>query len=305
MNEGIDEAFAPQIDQLRQWLAGADAEVSWNERDPDPATAAAPVRDIEIFLKRNGRFWIAGCRAAAAPQDADWIDELAARRDSSNADAAVAISSGGFTTAALQKAHRRGIIARDLASLSAEEINAWGAVTPVMLIFYEFRDMEVTITLPEPIATNDLVITNPQGQPIPAREVLIKCVQNYTKNLDENFVAMRGNLQGGILVNGVAPRGIAIEGRMRSRRYGTEVPAVTIYGKAAPGAESGESATLSSIVLDLSKIEVPERCIFGLALLAPKDGGETPPGDVIGTENAMQSKVNMKYLLKWQDAAAR
>jgi hypothetical protein len=54
---------------------------------------------------------------------------------------------------------------------------------------------------------------------------------------------------------------------------------------------------------DLNRIEVPERCIFGFPLAAEAEGPGATPMELIGTRNAMQSKVSIKYILKWPGAA--
>ncbi len=284
-----------QIEKVRRWIGATGAEVTWEERS---ASAGAP-RKADFSFKRGGRLWIGACRAGAALEDAEWIGELAARRGSMNAEAAIAVSDSGFTDGALRKARELGIIVRNLATVSDEEIKSWGAMAPVDLVFYEFRDMQVTIMLPGPVETDDLIIANDKGEPISERDVLMGIVQNYLNDLGESFIRVRGTLQGSLLVNGVASLGISVEGRVRARPQGAEAPLISVF----TGAD-GEAARPSGLILDLSHIHIPERCIFGFPALPQAENGAVGKVDVIGTDNAMRSKVHLKYGLKWSGVAA-
>ncbi len=285
------------MDKLRASIASSGAEVTWEER----ASSAGQPRQADFSLKREGRPWIGACRAGSALEDAEWIGELAARRDGMNAAAAIAISDSGFTDNAVQKARELGIIARNLPTVSDEEIKNWGTLTSVDLVFYEFRDMQTTIMLPGPIETNDLVIASENGEPIAERDVLMGIIQNYVNDIGEDFIRVRGTLQGLLLVNGTASQGISVEGRVRGRKQGAEAPAVSVFtgsdGKSAP-------AQPSALILDLSQIHIPERCLFGFPILPQAENGGAGRVDVIGTDNATRSKVHLTYGLKWTGVAA-
>lgn len=283
------------MDKLHTSLKSSGAEVTWKER---PSSAGQP-RQVDFSLKRNGPLWIGACRAGSALEDAEWIGELAARRDSMNAIAAIAVSDRGFTDGAVQKARELGIIVRNLDAISDEEIRNWGVMIPMDLVFYEFRDMAVTIMLPGPIETNNLVITNEKGDLISERDVLMGIVQNYVNNLGEDFIRVRGTLQGSLLVNGVASLGISVEGRVRARPQRAEAPVISIFT-----GSDGEAAQPSGLILDLSQIHIPERCIFGFPILPQAENGGGGKVDVIGTDHAMGAKVHLKYGLKWNGVAA-
>jgi len=289
------------MEKIRRWLNASDAEVSWNEHAPDAEHPERPGQ-TDIAIKRGGRTTLVALRAQSAPQTVEWIDELDAERRRLDADAVIAVSSSGLTSGALLKARQLGVMTRDLATLSAGEIKTWGAMVPLTLVFFEFRNMEVTISLPGPVETNELVITNDREEPIVERDVLIGIVQNHFDDLQYSFVRLRGNLQGAVLVNGVAAQGISFEGRVRGRAQESEVPALSIFG----GSDGmGESAgAVKSVILDLSKIAIPERCVFGYPLFPEAERGGARAVDVIGTENAMRSKVHLRYGLKWTGAAA-
>ena len=290
MSDQSSETAERRIEDIRAALDASGAEVGWHERAPDGNQPG----QTEIAIKRGGQTTLVALRRQSAPQAAAWIDEVDTERRRQNADAAIAVSSSGFTEGALQKARRAGVMARDLAAVSAEEIKNWGATAPVTLVYFEFRDMEMTITLPRPIPTDDLVVTNNQGEPLSARELVIGIVEKFFDQADAGFINVRGSIKGPLKVNGVVPEAVAIDGRMRSRKYETEVPTLSTGGSGGGDATAKEP----SLVLDLSRIEIPERCLFGFPLLPQMEDGTAGRVDVIGTENAMRSKVHLKYVLK-------
>ncbi len=60
------------------------------------------------------------------------------RRTSLAADAVIAVLASGFTRTAQEKAIRHGIILRDFASLSREEIQNWGKKWKLTVNYCEF-----------------------------------------------------------------------------------------------------------------------------------------------------------------------
>ena len=101
-----------------------DAEVTWDERIPDPDNPSQP-RQIDITIKRDGKLTIVECRIHKSRQNVKWIEELIGRRASLNADSIIAVSSSGFTSGAIIKSKRFGIILRELAELSNFEVSNW------------------------------------------------------------------------------------------------------------------------------------------------------------------------------------
>ncbi len=121
-----------------------DAEVTWDERIPDPDNPSQP-RQIDITIKRDGKLTIVECRIHKSRQNVKWIEELIGRRASLNADSIIAVSSSGFTSGAIIKSKRFGIILRELAELSNFEVSNWGRSIKLTLIFYQYSDLDLSL----------------------------------------------------------------------------------------------------------------------------------------------------------------
>jgi hypothetical protein len=305
-----------QIARIHRLLEAMDAVVTWNDRIPDPDNPKQE-RQIDISIRRRERLTLVECRAWKTPQDVSWVEELAGRRRSLNADTIIAVSSSGFTETARLKAQRLGVVLRDFESLSPEEVRTWGELSTLTLIFYEFRDVEVTIVMPIPYRQGDpLKITAPDGEPISPRTVLMDIVDQTKLSWEQrDFVPFSATMKVDTQrINGVQPLATEIRGRMRTRKRQTEQPSVAIYGKAGDARNSMEAqverfaieesqviigSELSSIIFDLSKVTIPDRCIFGSLLVSKRDGLRIGHVEVVGIANTLESKVSFKYTLQW------
>jgi hypothetical protein len=69
------------------------------------------------------------------------------RRVSLKADSGIAVSSSGFTSGALKKAKRHGMITRDLRELTVRKIQEWGRQIALTLYFYEYSELELSLYL--------------------------------------------------------------------------------------------------------------------------------------------------------------
>jgi hypothetical protein len=117
--------FEQRIHRIHELIEGSSAEVTWNERIPDPDNPAQP-RQIDIAIRRDGTLTIVECRLHKERQDVNWIEELIGRKASLQATNVVAVSSSGFTEGAIRKAERFGIALRDLKDIAPEEVLTWG-----------------------------------------------------------------------------------------------------------------------------------------------------------------------------------
>ncbi len=82
------------------------AEVTWNDKIPDPDNPEQP-RQIDVTIKRDNLLTIAECRLHGRPQDVKWIEELYGRRVSLRASSVIAVSSSGFTSGAIASSRAR------------------------------------------------------------------------------------------------------------------------------------------------------------------------------------------------------
>ena len=119
------ETFEHRIHQIHELVETFDAEVTWNERIPDPDNPNRK-RQIDIAVRRGQHLTLIECRLHRGRQDVKWIEELIGRRQSLGADAVIAVSSSGFTNGALAKAKRYEVITRELRELTDEEVRSWG-----------------------------------------------------------------------------------------------------------------------------------------------------------------------------------
>jgi hypothetical protein len=143
MSKKSDE-FELMIARVYELLEGQDADVKWNEKIPDPENPKEP-RQIDILIRKGNLLNHVECRIRKARQNVNWIEELIGRRISLNANAVIAVSASGFTSGAIKKAAKYGIILNDLLSLSDDEIQSWTRAIEVSLFFYRFDEFEISL----------------------------------------------------------------------------------------------------------------------------------------------------------------
>ncbi len=315
MSDKPSEHLERQIERIHRLLEGVDAHVTWNDHIPDPDNPNR-LRQVDVTIRRDDSLTIVECRAHKNAQDVNWIEELAGRRMSLAADVVIGVSSSGFTEGARLKAQRFGVVLRDFETLSAEEVSRWGVLSTLTLVFYEFRDVELTFTLPARPNIDSPQITDPNGQPINWRDILMKMTEKYDLNtMQDHFKRFHLGLHGARLFIGRVPaQSIEIKGRMRSRRRQAEAPILEIYGKAGEAKSSPEAHVesfdlgksqvihgheLCSIVFDLSQVKMPDRSVFGYPLVSNSKGLRLHSAELIGTDNIFQSKVPLKFVFQW------
>ncbi len=134
--------FEKQVYRIHQLLESSGSEITWNDRIQDPDSPSQN-RQIDITVRNDNSLTIIECRSHRKKQDVKWIEELYGRKHSLNVDAIVAVSSSGFTSGAIKKAGRFGIILRDLNKLSDEDIRKWSRLITITLFFYQYSDIEL------------------------------------------------------------------------------------------------------------------------------------------------------------------
>jgi hypothetical protein len=118
--------------------------VTWDDHIPDPDNPSQS-RQIDVTIRRDGKLTLVECRHHQSRQDVQWIEGLMGRRVSLGADAAIAVSSSGFTAGALKKAKAQGVITRAMDELTELEIKNWGQRVTLTLYFYEYSDLELSL----------------------------------------------------------------------------------------------------------------------------------------------------------------
>ena len=114
--------FEQRIRRLHELIEGSGAEVTWDDRLPDPDNPSQP-RHIDVTIRRDGFLTLMECRLHKERQDVKWIEELMGRRISLQAANVIPVSSSGFTGGAIKKAAAYGVALRDLRDLTPEEGN--------------------------------------------------------------------------------------------------------------------------------------------------------------------------------------
>jgi hypothetical protein len=142
MTKASDE-FEIMISRIHELLEGEGASVEWNERIPDPDNPKQ-MRQVDVLIRKNGLVNLVECRLHKEPQDVKWIEELIGRRISLEASAIAAVSTSGFTSGAVKKAEKYGIILRDLNDLSDAEIKSWARSVEVAVYFYRYEGFKLT-----------------------------------------------------------------------------------------------------------------------------------------------------------------
>ena len=143
-NSKPSDLFEQRIHRIHELLEGSDADVTWNDRVVDPDQPSRR-RQIDVTVKRDGRLTFVECRLHRERQDVQWIEELVGRRQSLGAHSVVAVSASGFTTGAIAKATRYGVLLRDLRDLSDDDVRKWGSSITLTLYFFAYSDVVLTL----------------------------------------------------------------------------------------------------------------------------------------------------------------
>lgn len=273
------QQFERQIARIHHLLEREGSEVIWNDHIPDPDVPSR-LRQIDISIRRDGSLTLVECRLHGKPQDVKWIEELIGRRESLGADGVIAVSASGFTTTARKKALNRGVVLRDFAALTPDEIRTWGQERSMMLNYLSFSYVVYTINVAKKSNTHNFPrITAPDGKPVnplnwymPLRELM------YRDDLvarDGKFTTVTGKVHNPLLVDGESP--ISIELVAKVQRISNPVPVFSVKGYVDPlnevrlaevgkfelgASEFIENRDRLAIYVDLSRLTIPDGCLF-------------------------------------------
>ena len=171
-----------QIERIHQLLEAEGSVITWDDHIPDPDNPNQQ-RQIDVTIRRDGSLTLVECRLHKDAQDVTWIEELMGRRTSLGADAVIAVSASSFTKTAKEKARHFGIILRDFAGLSREEIQNWGKKWKLAVNFCEFTRSCLPVRDGYAEARYAAELTDLDGQPLnPLTWRLL--FQNIMHNLD-------------------------------------------------------------------------------------------------------------------------
>jgi len=281
------DAFEQQIHRLHELAEGNDAEVTWNDRIPDPDNPEQP-RQIDVSIRRGDTLTIVECRLHKEPQDVNWIEEIIGRRISLRAHSAIAVSASGFTHGAIKKAQAHGIFLRDLDQLMAEEIATWGCLISMTVYYYQFENLAIGLHFDtESIHKLDMAKAAEELRIYPGRQSLFNAT---TRELDSlklltvekeqrksvNF-RIRTRLED-FRVCGEPVLDVEFSGTARLVEQALEIPSVAVYRNPVDSHRNtsvviqrtslGETGTVVqdgyrvATVLDLSVLKLPPNSQF-------------------------------------------
>jgi hypothetical protein len=141
-------AFELLIARIERLLSHADVIIRSPDFIEDRVTNAAREVDVSIRSKTGSAgilITIEG-RNRSEPQDVTWIEQLETKRNDIRAAHTIAVSSSGFTKAAIEKALHCGMSLRRIDEISDDEITNWARQIDlsVLLSVAEARDLKVS-----------------------------------------------------------------------------------------------------------------------------------------------------------------
>ncbi len=275
------DKFEQQIQRVHELIEGTDADVTWNDRIPDPDNPEQS-RQIDVSIRKNGKLTLVECRIHKSKQDVKWIEELIGRKASLDADAVIAVSASGFTKGAILKADKYGIILRDVLSLTEDEIKSWGNKTSAWLTFYEYKNVDIMFVFSE-LLRHKIVIDDVKNYLAKHPDKLYGLFESISNALDEENIAgkkamFRGELiPKDIEIEGVPPKQVNFSAVVRTRKQHLSIPSVVVYDSPEVDAlernvfvetvglgdfEITQSKNMVTVALDFSPVSIPPDCHF-------------------------------------------
>lgn len=242
--------FEQQVERIHSLIDGDDAVVTWNDRLPDPDNPQQ-ARQIDVTIRRGTDLTLVECRIHSAAQDVTWIEELIGRRVSLGADAVIAVSASGFTRGAIAKAKAHGIVLRDFATLSEDEIRAWGKRTQVSISLHNFKNAEFTFVFDVAdisiVSIDDVEAAMASGT-VPLAPALDQLVEHLQKENAE-YPPTRADLSftpHDMKIGGASVKSVKL--RVDAFRTELELSTPTVVAYDAPAADALERNTYVEIV---------------------------------------------------------
>lgn len=298
------DQFERQIERIHSLLDESGAEVTWNDRIPDPENPGQ-LRQIDITLRHDDTFTAIECRIHAAAQDVQWIEELIGRKASLCTDAIIGVSASGFTRGAILKAKAHGVILRDMKSLTEEEVCTWGKRTKVSIELHHFGNADLTFIFDRSESgrmTIDKIESTFASRNMPLAslfDTLTKAIREQDSTLAS--IALRAKVRPkNIVIDGASLLGIDIAADYWREEKAMALPAVVAYD--APELEPLERNTYleifeagkfeiaqasdrCSIAMDISSIELPIGAKLGRVQLAFTRPVEVTEINLLGNPN--------------------
>lgn len=320
MSEASDE-FERMVSRIHELLEGADAVVEWNERIPDPDNLKQG-RQIDVLVRKDGLLILIECRLRKRRQGVGWVEELMGRRISLEADAIIGVSSSGFTSGAIKKALKYGVILKDLKELSDEEIRSWSRSIGLSIFYYRYENFKLNLVFDFcDIDKLDILSIQRELQNYDGFRTLFSAQldiidsKNLTKKENKKKkVNFRVNFSiENFQLCGCHIKEIQSEGVARLEEIKLKVPLVLAYGEPGYGSierdvyiqkfNMGETKVVHhdghiSITLDLSKLEVPPYWQFRYVHITSENKNHMDVFSILHPEKIIMNvdKIDLKII---------
>lgn len=309
--------FEKQITRIHGLLEGANAEVTWNEKIPDPDNPSQP-RQIDFTIKNAGVFIIGECRFRKTREDVQWIEELIGRKISLKADGVIAVSSTGFTQGAIQKALTYGIVLRNFFEITDRELESWGKKTAVKMIFAKLTDLVFRF----PLNSSNMgpyKFTDENEQEMQLLGFL-QSIMNQVDDLNPQKNPTRFGIDcrpENIFVGGEKLQHLNISGQMEKYEESVSVLSVFCYSDNKDNLSKEQSAFIQkldmaqseiighqdnvSIIIDCSSLNLPKNTFFyGFSTDFGREVNMESL-ELLGIESAFKSNIQMKLSIDFRE----
>jgi hypothetical protein len=274
------DLFEQRIQRIHELLDGSGADVTWNDRVPDPDNPKQQ-RQIDVTVRRGDHLTLIECRIRKGRQDVKWIEELIGRRASLHAHSVIAVSASGFTSGAIRKARQHQIAVRDLRTLTDADIARWGQSIDLSIIYYEYSNLSLTLWIDGDVPTEAEAVKSE----LAVHPLWTTAFNQAATHLTDNQMITDARINtdvefgvlcepDGLLLLSRRVRFMAIQGRARAVLSRLSCPRVEAYGEPGLRADAivqrfnlGETSIVhdgdrAGVVVDISAIQLPPLCQF-------------------------------------------
>lgn len=299
--------FEQRVSRIHRLLEADGCVVTWNDRIPDPDNPDQQ-RQVDILIKRGDQTVHVECRSHKSPQDVKWIEELIGRRLSLEADQVIAATDSGFTEGAKRKAHRHGILLRDLHMVADAEVASWGKRTELEFCYYRLSHVQFQLNFEGPAPSADRV-----GHFLSAQTDIVSSAMNGSKYVINNIdnrsfpLCIRTELQpiAPIFLDGA--RVVAVKVRYEANEIRVRHLVPTVFTYSDPESKKPAQAIVETLdTMTLEIIKSKEQCFIHIDLSSlPAPGVDEVFAGIVHFENVWNLSPEKMLLIGTQELPMR
>jgi hypothetical protein len=128
------------IEKIERAIASTSMRIKVNDMVRDKY---GDIREVDISIRGQvgtiDIFLIIECRNRTRVQDKRWVEEVASKRDSLQANKAILVSTSGFYESAYKMAADKGIVLRTVRQITYEDIKEWLQFSKVQINTYNWQ----------------------------------------------------------------------------------------------------------------------------------------------------------------------